>query len=153
MHPGNAPEKIFLLRGMRAREIFLLRGISVFPLHGTLPEIFISRSFYIIHNILYNLIYLLSTKKRRACEKNDERQQKKGYFCAGSEICRKNLNGNDKNWQNSKNFVFALKQLPILKFCDSMIVIKYTGRYILTKNKLQKTAVSSGTELIKLRFR
>ena len=37
-----------------------------------------------------------------------------------------------------KNFVFALKQLPILKFCDSMIVIKYTGRYILTKNKLQK---------------
>ena len=52
-----------------------------------------------------------------------------------------------------KNFVFALKQLPILKFCDSMIVIKYTGRYILTKNKLQKTAVSSGTELIKLRFR
>ena len=66
--------------GKCAGEIFLLHGISVFLLHGTLPEIFISRSFYIIHNILYNLIDLLSTKKHRACEKNGERQQKKAIF-------------------------------------------------------------------------
>ena len=78
MRPVNAPGKIFLLRGMRGKESFsfarhagkgsfLLHGISVFLLHGTLPEnFFIPKFLYwgfnIIHNILYNLIYRMSTK-------------------------------------------------------------------------------------------